>query len=468
MNKAVSFRRSFFALLVLLAVTAIGCGGATEEDEPSYRSSDSGGILEEEEEESGADEPDTTDEASDSGGDQTDELGAEADEPRTKSGSGEGEGSEATPDSEDTEAEDSGEATSTDAEGTSSETAPSNSENHNPLGFMNRSDMRAMWVWSEIPGAKEIVENIGGAQDELLQFAAAPHGDSSRALNRLYLEARGHTNADRWSQPRTVTYDPLLDGAKQADLRKLLRRAHAQDLAVEYLDGQAIWVASDALAEVPKQICRDIVAFNKTTNDVAERLDGAHFDIEPHTVREGPYAGLWWENRLEGGYNAEWTKRWKGIMNSCRATFDAYEAETGHKLILASDVGADYAYYNKPILEFFNGPNSPVDYIGIMNYYDNRPNADGQPSFFFGESEGGAAVTGGVEQNLELWTNTPLVFGIETGPTSIAPDWMSFYQEGYSAMNAVVDQLRADYGSTQALGVAIHHYSPESYKDLKP
>lgn len=460
MNTAVEIRRGLFALLVLLTAGAVGCGAATEDDEPSLRSSDSGGILEEEDE-LGDDEPKAVDEAFEDAIDGVAEVGdQETDEPGTDAGTGADEGADSGSDNAD-----DGETAGSDEE--TAEVPPTNSGSTNPLGFLNRSDMRAMWVWSEIPGAKEIVENVGGAQDELLQFAAAPHGDSSRALNRLYFEARGHTNADRWSQPRTVTYDPLLDSSKQGHLRSFLRRAHAQGVTVEYLDGQAIWVASDALAEVPKQICRDIVAFNKSTNDVAERLDGAHFDIEPHTVREGPYAGLWWENRLDGGYNADWTKRWKEIMNSCRATFDAYETETGHKLILASDVGADYAYYNKPILEFFNGPNSPVDYIGIMNYYDNRPNANGQPSFFFGESEAGAPVTGGVEQNLALWTNTPLVFGIETGPTSIAPDWMSFYQEGYNAMNSVVDQLRADYGTTHALGVAIHHYSPESYKDLK-
>jgi hypothetical protein len=324
-----------------------------------------------------------------------------------------------------------------------------------------------MWVWSETPSAKQLVENVGGAQDELMQFAAAPHGQAGRSLNRLFFEARGHSNTDRFAQIRPVTYDPIVDPSKQASLRAFLKRAHAQGMDVEYLDGQAIWVANDINAEVPKQICQDIVAFNKTTNDVTERFDGVHFDIEPHTVRSGPYAGVWWQNKLPNGYNADWTQRWKGIMNSCRATFDAYETQTGHKLVLAGDVGADYAYYNKPILDFFNGPNSPIDYIGIMNYYDNKPNQNGQPSFFWGEHDGGT-VTGGVEQNLGFWTNLPVLFGMETGPTSIAPDYMSFYQEGYTVMNSVIDQLEASYGSTNSMGVAIHHYSPGSYKDLQP
>ncbi|AWV88227.1 hypothetical protein DN745_02275 [Bradymonas sediminis] len=324
-----------------------------------------------------------------------------------------------------------------------------------------------MWVWDESPSARDILENTGNAQVELLNFAAAPHGDASRSINRLFVETRAHSNTDRFSQLRAVTYDPITDPAHQGNLRAFLRNAHAQGIAVEYLDGQAIWVTTDANAQAPRQICRDIVSFNLGTNDLAERFDGVHLDIEPHTIRSGPWGGQWWENRLPQGYNAEWTQRWFDIMNDCRATFDAYEAQTGHRLVLASDVGADYAYYNKPILAFFNGPNSPVDYLGIMNYYDNRPNVNGDPSFFHGENDG-ANLTGGVEQNLALWTQTPLLFGIETGPLQIAPNAASFFQEGYTAMNQCVDDLVQGYANTKAIGVAIHHYSPNSYRDLQP
>jgi hypothetical protein len=337
----------------------------------------------------------------------------------------------------------------------------------NPTAFLNRIDTRAMWVWSESPSAREILENTGGAQDALLNFAAAPHGQPARALNRLFFEARAHSNVDRFAQLRPIAYDPLTVPSAQADLRAFLRRAHAQGIAVEYLDGQAIWVTTDANARRPRQICADVVAFNLGSADLAERFDGVHFDIEPHTIRSGPWAGQWWQNRLPGGYNAEWTQRWMDIMTDCRQTFDAYEARTGHHLTLAGDVGADYAFYNAPILAFFNGPNSPVDYVGIMNYYDDRANQNGRPSFFYGDFDGSNLV-GGVEQNLALWTNVPLLFGIETGPPSIAPDAASFYQEGYGALNQTVDSLVAGYAHTGAIGVAIHHYSPQSYRDLQP
>ncbi|QDG54148.1 hypothetical protein FIV42_26420 [Persicimonas caeni] len=343
------------------------------------------------------------------------------------------------------------------------DSAPASS---NPMAFLSQSDTRALWVWSESPGAEAIIENTGGAQDELLDFLAAPHGDASRAINRIFFEARQYSNVDRFAKVRAASYDPLTDPSKQESLRAFLKRTKSQGVAVEYLDGQAIWVASDANAEAPKQLCRDIVAFNKGTDDTAERFDGIHLDIEPHTVREGPYGGQWWENRLPGGYNAEWTERWKDILNSCRATIDAYTAETGHRIVLASDLGTDYAYYNKPIYEFLNRSGGPLDYLGIMNYFDNRPNRDGDPSYFYGDSEG-EEITGGVIENLDSWDRLPVMFGVETGPESIAQDWQSFWQEGRGAMYQTIDTLMSDYNAGNMIGVAIHHYGPRSYVGLK-
>jgi hypothetical protein len=334
--------------------------------------------------------------------------------------------------------------------------------------FLSRADARAMWLWSESPGVNKILNNAGGAQDELFDFLSAPQGDSSRAINRLLFEARGYSNNDRFAKLRQTTYDPIREGGKQKNMRAFLKRAKSQGIAVEYLDGQAIWIASDANADAPKQICRDIVAFNKGSDDPLERFDGLHLDIEPHTVRDGPYAGVWWSDRLDGGYNAEWTARWKDILNSCRSTLDAYEAETGHRMTLASDLGTDYAHYNKPMYDFLNRKDGPLDYMTIMNYFDDRPNQDGDPSYFYGESEEGGTPIGGVIENLAAWDQLPLMFGVETGPDSIAQDWQSFHQEGYKAMYRTIDTLVGDYRSPNMIGVAFHHYGPNSYKGMKP
>src|SRR5690554_4151026 len=332
--------------------------------------------------------------------------------------------------------------------------------------FLSKSDTRALWVWNENPSAQQLIES-GGAQDELFAFLAAPHNQPNRAINRLFFEARGYSNADRFETVRTPSFDPIKNAADQQHLRSFLARAHAQGVAVEYLDGQAIWVASDANAQAPKDICTDVLAFNRTSTNVAERFDGIHLDIEPHTVQSGSYAGVWWENRLPGGYNAEWTARWKDILNTCRQKIDAYTAETGHRVTLSSDLGTDYAHYNAPILAFLNRSDGPLDYLTIMNYFDNRANSDGNPSYFHGDDAEGTLV-GGVIQNLNAWSNLPLLFAMETGPESIASDAQSFFQEGYGALYHTVDSLLTNHASPRNLGVGFHHYSPQSYRDLTP
>lgn len=346
-------------------------------------------------------------------------------------------------------------------------TAPPTSSNTNSTAFLSKADTRALWVWNENPTAQQLIENSAGAQDELFAFLAAPHNQASRAINRLFFEARGYSNDDRFETVRTADYDPLNSSADRENMRSFLARAHAQGVAVEYLDGQAIWVASDANAQAPKDVCADVVAFNKSSSNVAERFDGIHLDIEPHTVQSGSFAGVWWENRLPGGYNADWTERWKDILNSCRQQIDAYTAETGHRITLSSDLGTDYAHYNGPIREFLNRSDGPLDYLTIMNYFDDRANSEGDPSYFYGESSEGAMV-GGVLQNLAAWDQLPLVFAMETGPESIAPDSQSFYQEGYTALYQVTDTLLNDYASPRNIGVGYHHYSPQSYRDLQP
>jgi hypothetical protein len=345
----------------------------------------------------------------------------------------------------------------------------SRSADGNPdgLDFLKRSDARALWLWSEAPGSQAIIENGSGAQDEFIEFATAPHGYESRALNRVFFEARQYKNEDRWAKLREITYDPLLNPEHQENLHAFVRRAKSEGMAVEYLDGQAIWVASDDNAEAAKQLCRDVVTYNESTDELAERFDGIHLDIEPHTVREGPYGGVWWENRLEGGYNAEWTERWMDILDSCRATLDDYEGRTSHRMTLAADVGTDYSYYNKPILDHLNRADGPLDYLGVMNYFDNRPNDDGDPSYFYGRNEDGTTV-GGVIENLAAWDKLPVMFAMETGPPSIAPDWQSFYENGHEQMYETIDTLVEEYDASNMIGVAIHHYGPDSYRALQP
>ncbi|MFW5967860.1 MAG: hypothetical protein ACOCV2_10095, partial [Persicimonas sp.] len=365
-------------------------------------------------------------------------------------------------DSDDEDSDDSSDSDEDSDERASSELP----EHADADSFLDANDVYGLWLWSETPDIETIL-NDEAEQDDLLSFLSEPHGKEKRAINRLFLEARDYSVENRWEEVRDIHYDPLTEDDGQKSLRSFISRAKDEGMGVEYLDGQAIWLATDENAEAAKEVCRDVTAFNEGTDDETERFDGVHFDIEPHTVQEGPYAGQWWEDPMEDGYNAEWTKRWEDILDSCRNTLDDYEEKTGHRMTLASDLGADYSAYNQALVDILNEEDGALDYVSIMNYYDNRPNAEGDPSYFYGDDDGDRVV-GGVVENLEAWDELPVMFAVETGPESIAPDWMSFHQEGYEVMYDTLDDLYEEYGDSDTLGAAIHHYGPDSFRSMDP
>src|SRR5690554_1157218 len=281
--------------------------------------------------------------------------------------------------------------------------------------FLTQRDTRALWLWDETPSSQAIIENEAGAQDDLLDFLAAPHGAPKCNINRVFFAAQGHAPGDPLKAAQLVRYNPLVDDDARPHLQRLLGRLNAQGVATELLAGQAIWLASDELAQIPVELCRETVAFNLASEDPKARFSGVHLDIEPHTVTRGPWAGQWWQDRLPGSYNAEWTRRWKEILTSCRQILDDYQAQTGARLTLSSDIGSDFAHYNQAMLKFLNRADGPLDYIVVLNYFDARENQRGQSIFVDGAHDG-EQIVGGVAQNLALWSQVPMLIGVETGP----------------------------------------------------
>ena len=339
---------------------------------------------------------------------------------------------------------------------------PGEPSDEDELAFLDDIHTMGMWLWDPTG----LLDNAGGAQDELMEFMAAPHGHEEYAVDRLFMEARGYTYVDPNEEIRPVSWDPLTDPDLQPQMRDFLQRASDQGAAVEYLAAQGIWLAADEYAEVPKEKCEAVADFNRTTDNVDERFAGVHLDIEPFTVTSGPYADDYFENAGPGGYNVDWTERWEDIMVSCRETLDAYEADTGHKMSLSMDV-ARWAYHDGGMFEFANDADGPLDYVAIMNYYDNRPNQEGDPSFFHGDHDG-MNMVGGVEENLEFWDQVPVMFAVETGPPEIAPEEWSFYDNGYTEMFEVFDEYFETYAGTHAMGMAVHYYHPTAYQGLEP
>jgi hypothetical protein len=274
---------------------------------------------------------------------------------------------------------------------------------------------RGMWVW----GAASLLTDRA-AQDAFFDFSVAPHGDASRRITHVYLDAGVSALTDAVTRPK---------------LRAFVKRAHSRAIQVEFLDGDANWLTSDTNKQIPIDRCRSIVDFN-AGSDVNERLHGVHYDIEPHQL-----GASWHQNTGAGhdNYNDTYENNLIDILRSCH--------QMG--LRVTNDTGTDYAYYVHDLWDAYMA-GGVVDYISIMNYFNTRQ-----------EWMNGSGGVGGVAQNLALDTGgLPMTFGAEVQSVPELSD-ISFYQKGYRRMYQAFDDSTNSYAADpRYAGVAVHYYTP--------
>lgn len=296
--------------------------------------------------------------------------------------------------------------------------APSTSFNH----------VRAMWIWGE---SDDIVFN-STAQNEFFSFAKAPHGDASARINRIFLSGD--------------SFDYNSGSAKTA-LRAFLKKAHEQGIAVEFLTGNAKWAQSGQEYNAIQR-CERMIAFNAGSTDPKERYDGMHLDIEPYLLAE-------WKTNTGAGsdaYNDEVQANYLKILAVCKQKIK----DSGQQSTLSVDIPTWFAKASD-IWNVITASTSPVDYITFMNYFDT------EATFLYGY--GGANTSGGIGPNLKQGGNIPMVFGAET--INLEPTSITFFQEGFGAMEQVFDKAQTVYGGDpQFAGTAMHHY--RTIKELKP
>mmetsp|Transcript_42820 Transcript_42820/g.100338 ORF Transcript_42820/g.100338 Transcript_42820/m.100338 type:complete len:438 (-) Transcript_42820:372-1685(-) len=286
---------------------------------------------------------------------------------------------------------------------------------------------RAMWYWS----AEDVLSTDGGIR--ILDFAAAPHGNRSRRIDRLFVEVSPSS----------------LAGQDERRTRHFLASAHERGMQVELLAGAASWVL-DAEKHVPKQICSDVAAYNSRNADAA--FDGVHFDIEPHTLPDGL-----WRERPSGvpgddRYNARLKANYIEIMRFCKEVLST----SAPGVTLSADLGTDYAYYVHGLWKTLNNNETLLDYITIMNYFATLE------QWLLGADR--TASLDGALYNIGA-ASVPVLVGVETIPPPHAPAEISFWALGHEALHTMLELGRAEIlaqpSAAKFGGVAIHHF--ESY-----
>lgn len=291
-----------------------------------------------------------------------------------------------------------------------------------------KSLMAAMWVWNFDAVTDE------AAREELFQFA------ESKGINTFYLNTGSFT---------TATENSMLVENPEA-YQVFNRIAHEKGIAVEALDGQSSWVRAENHAQPLKRIA-EVVAFNESVTDEAEKFDGIHHDNEPHTLPE------WEQNKV--ALAADYLQ----LAKESRALVQ------GTGLTFAVDIPFWYdslpLTYNGVTKSFDRHIIDMVDYIGIMDYRDEAEGVDG--IIYHGSAEVEYAARVGKE----------VVIGVETidFDDEINPEKITFWQEGEAYMNeqlSIVNEhfLYAyqdyDYKAAPGFkGYAIHHYL--SFKEMK-
>ncbi|KJE92113.1 hypothetical protein CAOG_03135 [Capsaspora owczarzaki ATCC 30864] len=276
---------------------------------------------------------------------------------------------------------------------------------------------RAMWVWGGITYSSQ------ASITSFLDFVNAPHGYPGLSINRILLSCG----------------TKYLSGTGATQMRSFIQQAHARGVLVEYLDGDAQWTTSAALAATPKNVVSQVIAFNKGTSDATDDFDGIHLDIEPHVL------GALWTSNSAGGtdqYNNMLEDNMLAIYRACKQLI----AEGDPKMTLAADIGV---WYVTSATDIWNGfmKDQSVDYLGIMDYTDQ------QLPFQNKAIQNLKAVKG----------NIKIMVGVESIDENSAPDAQSFWQEGYGPLEA---QLATSSTALKAYsawgGYAIHHYASYS------
>lgn len=279
-------------------------------------------------------------------------------------------------------------------------------------------DIKSMWVWGK---AHDIV-NDSQEQDKFFNFV------EDKQITRLFFFG-DHLN---------LKY-------KTDTVASFIERARKKGVEVEYLAGRAYWVKDGKTHEAINR-CEKVVKYNKKVGPESQ-FSGVHFDIEPHQL-----GAAWFRNSSSGNdnYNDEFENNFYHILKTCREKFNQADQD----LSLSVDLGSDYSYYVTDLMNKIDTEDTPIDYITIMNYFDNKN------QFLNGYSWG---EFGGVKHNIRLINHVPLVFGAETG--GAPADWRTFAEEGVSAMENVFDAARENYGDKdQFAGVSVHYY--KSFSNL--
>ena len=328
--------------------------------------------------------------------------------------------------------------------------------NSGAISLTPKTKTIAIWMWDQ---NDDLLDTILQTDDltkraEFFSFLSAPYGDSSNAIDTIYL------NVSRKAEELYKPPYSEADNEGLALMRSFIADAHSKGFKVEALFGETSAIETYSVGE---GYLNRVYEFNKLARE-NEQYDGVQFDIEPHIVSG-------WTTHQTARRDEIWESYIENLRKYSSKVYDNNLNETKNILFGVAITAESELYGNLPDVPVDPGdtfhisdPISPpgyeqvqgiagLDYVAIMNYYTWGPSPNGSRNEVIYADSIGKDVYIGYETK-DLTYDQPSNY-----------DAVSFWNWGNDDLESCIDSTDLRYGNTLGSnydsykGIAIHEYT---------
>ena len=222
---------------------------------------------------------------------------------------------------------------------TVTETDPNNNSS---FPTANAND-RSLWVRNHATDPVNLLTN-SSAQTDLFNFCAAPHGNSSRAITRIYLALGWHGETKSC--------------ANETDLENFIAAAHTHNIDVYYAGGASSWIVKQNGNDAYGTHFIDMILSYNAARTANKRYDGIVEDIEPYNIDANDEALIWPDDHFTI------MERYTDTLQDIKSAIDTYETQNSTTLPFGISLWTNYS--DSQLDDII----PEADFVLIMNYKD--------------------------------------------------------------------------------------------------
>ncbi|RJP56862.1 MAG: hypothetical protein C4541_11290 [Candidatus Auribacter fodinae] len=338
-----------------------------------------------------------------------------------------------------------------------------------------QDDTRGLWVWTITSDViDDYFSDNGTRREELLSFIAAPHGDTSQKITRLYMSSYSYMLYKPKKMRRflaDMNYRGIEVFVVISDPRFALPDKEKPGQYPNYNFDKA-YNAKFQAHLFDNDTKNGIIPFLERGDFAHEKFAGIMLDIEPHLLGVGNFAEVPYKWDLDDS-KQEFPVVWHTYIDNlkfCRQQVDDYNSSHSGENLLFSD--AIPSFMNDKYYPADNDSSlmdeimKHVDFYTVMAYKDNDgATADIIP---IAQDEVDAAQLASKECIVTLETTKNL-----NDPDDI-PDSTTFWEEGYNHLHDSIQYIKDSFsGNTGFAGISIHSFADNDtplrgYQHLEP